>query len=138
MKLCTLILVFFCLIGCTNKVTTEQITLLNGYWEIAEVTFADGKKKEYLVNTSIDYIELNKMKGFKKKVSPKIDGSYDTSNDAEKFIILKKNDEYLFSYKNNLSQWQEVIQYINEDTFSIKNEANITYTYKRFVPLNIE
>ena len=78
------------------------------------------------------------MKGFKKKVSPKIDGSYDTSNDAEKFIILKKNDEYLFSYKNNLSQWQEVIQYINEDTFSIKNEANITYTYKRFVPLNIE
>jgi len=100
-----LIPIFF-LTACTTSVSKEELLKLNGYWEIVEVEFSNGQKKSYKVNPSIDYIELKEMKGFKKKVQPKFDGTYNVSNDNE--------------------------------PFTIKNEDNITYTYKRYEPIKIE
>ena len=138
MKHLIVVLIVFSFIRCSNKVSKEQLEQLNGYWEITEVNFTNGQKKQYIVNQSIDYIELQGMKGFKKKVSPKLDGSYDTSNDAENFTIVEKDGGFLFSYKNKLAQWEDKITAIEANGFSISNEANISYTYKRYEPIKIE
>ncbi len=132
-------LIFITLItGCTSPIAKEKLNILNGYWEITEVEFADGQKKTYKVNPSVDYIELKEMKGFKKKVHPKFDGTYDTSNDAELFTLVEKDGVFAFYYKNDLSEWHERLIVLEENQFSITNENDITYTYKRYEPIKIE
>jgi len=124
----------FC--GCTEKVSKEDIQLLNGYWEIDQVTFPNGDVKEFNVNPTIDYLELDGLKGFRKKMYPKFNGSYTTSNDAEVFVIAEKEDTFEFHYKNEMSTWKEEIKSITKDQFSVVNQDTITYTYKRFQSIN--
>ncbi len=110
---------------------------LNGYWEIAVVKFPDGGEKTYSLNTSIDFIEIQNRKGFRKKVQPNVTGTYRTSDDAEQFVIVKKGEQFLMQYNNGLHHWEEELVAISENRFSVKNEENITYVYTRFEPLNL-
>ena len=122
-------------IGCSNSISKEDLNLLNGYWEIEKVTFANGDSKEFKVSTTIDYIEIKTSKGFRKKMQPKFDGSYATSNDAEPFSIIEKESSYEFHYKNGLSEWTEKITSLSQNNFSVINKDTITYSYKRFQPI---
>ncbi len=133
----SLFILMIVLTGCSNTISKENLANLDGYWEITEVQFPSGAKKNYTVNPSIDYIEIDKMTGFKKKMSPKFDGSYDTSNDAEIFTIIEKDGQFILSYENKLSKWEERLSTLTKDTFSVINEDNITYKYKRYEPINI-
>ncbi|NJB72276.1 hypothetical protein GGR42_002767 [Saonia flava] len=135
----SLLLLILILTGCSQKkITHEDLTHLNGYWEIDTVTFPDGTTKEYKVNTSVDYIEINSLKGYRKKMHPKFDGTFSTSNDAEQFTILETKDGFIMFYKTNLSDWEEQIVDVSQNHFSVKNKENVTYIYKRFLPINIE
>ena len=62
----------FILTACQNKVTHEDLPFLNGYWEIEKVNMPDGQTKEYTINTTVDYIEMKDLSGFRKKVYPKL------------------------------------------------------------------
>ena len=100
---------------------------MNGYWEIEKVTFPDGSKKEYPVNTSIDYIEVNDQEGFRKKVQPNFNGTYVTSNDAELFTIYENEGVFNLNYKTDLSEWHEKIISISENKFIVISEEHIKY-----------
>ena len=126
------------LVACQNKVSHEELTLLNGYWEIEKVTLANGQTKEYKVNTTVDYIEVKELSGYRKKVYPKFDGTFDTSNDAEQFTIIARQDRFEVHSKSELSQWVEVLKSLDEHSFSVTNAENITYYYKRFEPINVD
>lgn len=126
------------LFGCRDKIKKSDLNLITGYWEIEKVTLPDGSKKEYPVNTSIDYMEVNGLKGFRKKVQPKFNGTYDTSNDAELFTIYERDGVFIMNYKTELSEWQEKIVSLSENNLSLSSEDNITYHYKRFEPINID
>lgn len=131
----TALLLFF---GCATQVSQEDLNNLNGYWEIEQVTFPGGETKDFTVNPSVDYIELNDLMGFRKKMQPKFDGSFTTSDDAEPFEIKTVQDGFEFHYENEMSKWVETIQSVSKDHFSVVNEDNITYTYKRFRPIDID
>ncbi|WP_158976164.1 hypothetical protein [Cellulophaga sp. L1A9] len=131
------ILFLFIVTSCSQKITEEQLSDLNGYWEIEKVTLPDGQKKEYTVNETIDYIQLDGLKGFRKKVKPTFSGTYITSDDAETFTLFNKEDTYLLTYKTEISEWTETLKSISKDQFSVTNEDNITYFYKRYEPINI-
>lgn len=133
---------FFCislvLYGCKNTtISEENLSYLNGYWEIVEVEFPDGTKKSYTVNPSIDFINLENDQGFRKKVQPKFDGTYQISNDAESFELIKMNDLFILRYKNQLSEWEEKLIQLDSVSFSVRNEEDILYSYKRFQPFSI-
>jgi hypothetical protein len=134
-------LVIICLVllsyACSNTIAEKELPLLNGYWEIEKVTFPDGQTKDYTINESIDYIQLEQLKGFRKKVKPTFNGTYITNDDAEYFTIFKKENHYFFNYKNELSDWTESLQTLTKDHFSVTNEDDITYLYKRYEPINI-
>jgi len=68
MKKTITIAFLFILSACHQKVTTQDISKLNGYWEIEKVTFFDGAKKEYKYNESFDYFQIKGNKGFRKKM----------------------------------------------------------------------
>ncbi|HUH45768.1 MAG TPA: lipocalin family protein, partial [Arenibacter sp.] len=89
------------LTACKGKVTQDHIPHLNGYWEIEKVTFPDGSEKKYTISTSIDYIEIQDQKGFRKKVQPNLSGTYDTSDDAEPFSLIEKKGFLPFPTKTN-------------------------------------
>ncbi len=125
------------MMGCAKEVRKEAIPQLNGYWEINEVVFPDGQTKEYGMSTTIDYIQVEGLKGFRKKVQPKFDGTFDTSNDAEFFSIQEREGDWIMFYKTELSEWTERLVQLDAQHFSVVNEALIRYEYKRFSPINI-
>ncbi|WP_418498435.1 hypothetical protein [Flagellimonas sp.] len=126
------------LMGCKkNAVTEADLQYLNGYWEIAEVEFPDGSKKQYTINPSIDFIKLKDGEGFRKKMQPQFDGSYDTSNDTEFFTVSENQETYTLRYKNEFSEWEEKLVSVDSLSFSVTNEEGVTYSYRRFQPIKI-
>ncbi|MFS4469347.1 hypothetical protein [Maribacter sp. 2210JD10-5] len=125
------------MMSCSSDVSKEDLSLLNGYWEIERVTFPDGNEKEYKANLNIDFIKIDSLTGYRKKVNPKFNGSFETSDDAELFNIIQEEDIFFIHYKNNLSEWKEELLTLSQREFSIKNEANVIYHYKRYEPINL-
>lgn len=126
------------LVSCGHSVQKDDLNQLNGYWEIEEVEFENGQTKEYTISTTIDYIEMDGMNGFRKKVHPQLSGSYQTSDDAEPFEIFEKENTFFFAYGQGIQQWEEVLLSLDENTFSVRNADNKIYRYKRYEPLNLQ
>lgn len=135
MKAGSIILCILFVTGCEQPVTEADLKHLNGYWEIEEVSGPDGSVKTYGLNTSIDYLELNGMQGFRKKVQPQADGTFLTSDDATYFQITKKGAQYFMIYGQEEAPWEEQLLSLDDSTFSVVNSENITYHYKRYEPI---
>ncbi len=120
------------LIGCKKAISLQDLDHLNGYWEIEKVVFPDGQTKQYTINSTIDYIEYEDLKGFRKKVYPDLDGSFTTSDDAELFEISMEKSTFRMHYINELSQWEDRIIAIDQNKMIIETDANVAYHYKRF------
>ena len=131
------LLIFVCT-GCSEKkVVAEDLHFLNGYWQIQEVTMPDGSKKNYGPGAVVDYIVLENQKGYKKKVQPRIDGSYQISQDQEPLEIHSNDAGFSIVYQNQLSSWQDRLVSLDSLQYSIINEDGITYTYSRYQPISI-
>ncbi len=126
------------IVGCKKTSVTEaDLHHLNGYWEIDEVVFPDGSVKEYGMNPSIDFIQWKENEGYRKKMQPKFDGSYSTSNDMETFTITHINDSFTLRYQNDFSEWEETLVQLDSISFAVVNQEGVTYFYKRFEPIKI-
>ena len=130
-----LVLIMFVTVSCTGRVSIEDLNHLNGYWEIEEVQLPNGNKKDYPMNTVVDFIQLKNLEGFRKKMVPRFDGTFETSDDAEPFSIIEKSGVFYMRYQNPLSEWEETLLSLSEDGFSVKNPEGIIYHFKRFEPL---
>ena len=124
-------------VGCISKVDPASLPLLNGYWEIEKVVFPDGNTKTYEVNTSIDFIEINGKEGFRKKMQPQFNGTYNTSNDAEQFTILWGKNALIIKYSNAEISWEETLLSLSEERFEVISETGVTYHYKRYKPIEL-
>lgn len=122
-----------------SSVNKNHLHYLNGYWEISEVEFPNGSIKEYGLNPSIDFIELKDNTGFRKKLKPNLNGTYDTSNHDVEMLTVKPgaNEEVLLIYENEFSNWEEKLVQLDSLTFSVVNQEGVTYRYKRFEPIKI-
>ncbi len=136
MKKHLLILLLLLIISCNKKHTNQDISLLNGYWEISEVSFPNGQTKAYGVNTSIDYIEIDSLEGYLKKMKPGLDGRYTTTNSTLYFSASQQNDQWQLHFKGTQAQQLKIIE-IDSNSYLAVNEHNIQYLYKRYIPINI-
>ncbi|GAA4276329.1 lipocalin family protein [Aquimarina mytili] len=129
-----LISVFSC-----SKPHPESFTKhINGYWEIERVLLSNGIEKEYTFNQSIDFFEIKDSIGIRKKVQPRLDGSFITSNDSEVFTLKIENDSLRMHYKTSLSGWTETVILAKENQIIIKNEAGNMYFYKPYQKITLE
>lgn len=122
--------------GCNTKVSEEDLGHLNGYWSIEKVIFPNGEDKEYTLSTTVDYLEVERLQGFRKKVQPKFDGTYTTTDDAIFFEIRERNGAFKIYYEKVLDPWEEQIVSLTENSFSVTNEEGVTYVYKRYHHIN--
>ncbi|NNJ89230.1 MAG: hypothetical protein HKP53_07495 [Eudoraea sp.] len=138
MRKLSIILSCILLYSCGDPVTKEELTMLDGYWEIKQVEFPNGDTKDYDINAAIDYIELTGTKGYRKKVQPLLDGSFETSDDAEYFTIVERDGSFIMVYENSMAVWEEEIKSLEETKLRLVNEEQITYIYERFQPITLE
>jgi len=134
-----LVYTFFvlCIYACTTN-PVDKLQHLSGYWEIESVVLQDGSRKNYSINETIDYIQINDSIGFRKKMKPLFNGTYETSDIREKFELKMENDSLNLYYSSNHTTRKETILNLSETQLKIVNQNNITYLYKRYIPLTIE
>lgn len=128
----------FFFISCQQKVKSEDIVKINGYWEIEKVVFDQGKNKEYGVNESYDYFKINRNnKGFRKKVMPQLDGTFIVNDTYENVQVRFENDKVWFDYSTPYSKWTEELIVISEKELIFENSEKKEYYYKKAEPINI-
>ena len=138
MKKIGLLFIAVLLISCQAKVKKEDLNKLNGYWEIKQVKLADGEKKDYKVNETIDYFELKDNAGFRQKVMPQYDGKFRTNGIKENIKIVEKENNFVIEYNTNYGKWLEEIIELADSTLVLKNKDNLEYTYKKFKPFSFK
>ncbi|HSI69849.1 MAG TPA: hypothetical protein VK941_06440 [Gillisia sp.] len=128
-------LVLLLITACNNQDPEEQIPHLEGYWEIEKVEFSKDSIKAYSFNETVDFMDLQDGTGFRKKVRPQLDGSYQVTNDAEQVEVrIEDNSLYLY-YTTPYDTWREKVLKAEDNKLQIENERGIIYHYKRFKPL---
>ena len=138
MKKIGLVLFFFTLISCHSEVKKEDLKKLNGYWEIKEVTLADGETKDYKVNETIDYFSLKNDLGFRQKVMPQFDGRFKTNDIKETIKIVENKNVFYIEYNTQYGKWKEEIIILEDSLLVLKSKENLEYTYKRFSPFSFK
>lgn len=130
-------LVILLSLSCTKK---QEINIehINGHWEIKKVILSSGQEHEYNFNAFIDYIEISdSLTGFRKKLKPTLDGKFETSTDAEQFIVKIEHDSVNMYYHTNFSDWKETVLLASENELKIINKDKNIYIYKPYEPLNL-
>lgn len=139
MKKLSWTLLLLLLVSCQSEIKKENLKNLNGYWEIKQVTLANGETKDYKVNETIDFIELkNNNIGFRQKVMPQFDGTYKTNGIKESIKILETKDSYFLECQTQYGKWNEEILTLEDSTLVLKNKQNLIYTYKKFKPFSLK
>lgn len=130
------ILLLFLISSCENSISPEDIQLMNGYWEIEKVVFADGAEKDFDINMTYDYIELQGLKGFRRKGAPRFDGKFESNDVLETIEVISTDDKTIINYSTEYSKWTEELKEISKDKMILVNADNKEYHYKRTAPLN--
>lgn len=137
MKSSVSLLFLLILVSCGQKISDTDIVKLNGYWEIEKVVFSDGTTKEYPMNESFDYIQINKGFGFRKKVTPQLNGHFLTTNQSEELQVIFENGKAYINYSTPYSKWKEEIKTLTSDKLILVNLSNVEYNYKKAGPINL-
>ena len=138
MKKISLLFASIVLVACQSPVKKDDVTKLNGYWEIKHVEMPNGKNIDYKVNETVDYFEVKNNMGFRQKVMPQFDGKFKTNRLIENIKILEKENSFFIEYQTNYGKWQEEIIEIADSTLILKNKEKIEYQYKRFTPFSLK
>lgn len=136
-KLILIVFISTFFVACSTKVTSTDIPKINGYWEIEKVNFSDGKQKDYAINETFDYFEVKDNKGFRKKVTPQLDGTFLVNNDFEKIEIKQSKGIYFIYYSTSFSKWKEELRFLSDNELILVNEVKNEYHYKKTAPLNL-
>jgi hypothetical protein len=122
----------FVFVSCKQTITNQDISKINGYWEIEKVLLKDGEKKDYKINETVDYFQISNNKGFRKKVMPQLDGTYRTNDVVEEVSISSKDGKFYVNYSTSYGKWQEEIIEIKDSTLVLKNKEEQEYYYKKY------
>ena len=137
-KIVFILLLFLIVTSCNQTITKQDIEKINGYWEIEKVILPDGTKKDYTVNETIDYFEIKNNVGFRKKVTPQLNGTYLINNQFEKIAILESDKKTFILYTTKYTKFKEQIIEIHDSTLVLKNDHNVEYHYKKPIPFSIK
>ena len=137
-KIALLLLTSIAIFSCSNKVDPDDLSKINGYWEIESVIMPDGNEKDYTVNPTIDYFEIKGKSGIRKKVMPQFDGSYRVNDLSEKISITQNDGKIYMNYVTNYAKWQEELIELDDEVLVVKNQHGIEYHYKKPQPFSVK
>ncbi len=121
-------------ISCTG-VTEAKLHHLEGYWEIREVVFPDGNNKEFPASPMVDYFSLEGRSGYRKKLQPRLDGTFETSDDALPLKVLEKDGQWLLRYTGEEGDWEEILVDLGPEDLTLQDPSGVAYRYVRYQPI---
>ena len=125
-------------ISCTSN-PEDKIEYIEGYWEIMEVRKDNKLIKEYSMSLSVDYFEVNdSLTGFRKKVSPTLNGTYTITQDQAPFTLKIENDSLNIYYNHNNVITKETIIRATKEELVIVNSQDFRYIYKPYKSIDID
>ena len=125
-----LIILFFFVISCNKQI---NIDLINGYWEIVSVSKNNEFIKEYPFSNAVDFFIIDSLNnGYRKKIKPKINGSFEITLHEIPISIKNSNNFYEIKYYSTGNQYTETISKLDQNRLVIKNSEGIIFSYKRF------
>lgn len=124
-------------ISCQKPISATDVAKINGYWEIEKVVFPDGNKKEYTSSSVYDYIEIKDDKGFRKKVTPQLDGTFLVDDSSEQLSLTQKDGIYTLHYLTAYAKWDEELVSVSDEQFITRNNSKKEYYYKRAQSINL-
>jgi acetone carboxylase gamma subunit len=128
----------FLFISCQQKIKPEDISKINGYWEIEKVVLDGGENKDYKINESYDYFQIGKdNSGFRKKVMPQLDGTFIVNDTQENVKVRFEEGQVFVDYVTSYAKWSEELIAVSEEKLVFKNNEDKEYHYKKATPINI-
>ena len=125
-----LIILFFFIISCDKQINLD---LINGYWEIVSVSKNNEFIKEYPFSNAVDFFVIDSLNnGYRKKIKPKINGSFEITLHEIPISIKNNNNSYVIKYYSVGNQYVETINKLDQNRLIIKNSEGIMFSYKRF------
>ena len=125
-----LIILFFFIISCDKQINLD---LINGYWEIVSVSKNNEFIKEYPFSNAVDFFIIDSLNnGYRKKIKPKINGSFEITLHEIPISIKNINNFYEIKYYSTGNQYTETISKLDQNRLVIKNSEGIIFSYKRF------
>ncbi len=125
-----LIILFFFIISCDKQINLD---LINGYWEIVSVSKNNEFIKEYPFNNAVDFFIIDSLNnGYRKKIKPKINGSFEITLHEIPISIKNSNNFYEIKYYSTGNQYTETISKLDQNRLVLKNSQGIIFSYKRF------
>jgi len=95
--------------------------------------------KEYNVNLSVDYFKVNDdLTGFRKKVTPTLNGTFTVTQDQAPFTLKAENDSLNIYYNHNDVITKETVIKATKDELVIVNTQGFRYIYQPYKSINIE
>ncbi|MDG1778961.1 MAG: hypothetical protein P8H23_06410 [Flavobacteriaceae bacterium] len=126
------------LISCKTD-TTQYLNFVEGYWEIEQVKKEGKIIKTFKVNSGIDYFKINADRmGFRKKLKPNFQGTFETSEDVLNFKLKLGNNTILLEYTDNDTTYSEEIVSASTTALVLANTEGFEYHYKPYEPLNLD
>ncbi|PJJ07094.1 hypothetical protein CLU83_0238 [Flavobacterium sp. 1] len=131
-KVFGVLLVVLLFVGCKQKITPADVVKINGYWEIEKVVLEDGKEKQYGMNESFDYFQIDKKNvGIRKKVMPQLDGTFLVNDTFENVKVRFANDQTFLDYSTVYMKWSEEILALTDKELVVLNAEKKEYHYKK-------
>ena len=125
-----LIILFFFTLSCNKQINLD---LINGYWEIVSVSKNNEFIKEYPFSNAVDFFIIDSLNnGYRKKIKPKINGSFEITLHEIPISITNNNSSYEINYYSAGNQYIETINKLDQNRLVIKNSEGIIFFYKRF------
>lgn len=128
------LLVCLLLIGCSPKVTSENLKWLHGYWVIAKAEAPNGEIRPYTGTMEVDFFELKDSNGIRKKLKPLFGNQFNKTNDAIGFTVSFQEKSCILTYSRQKHSWQEEVVRLRENELQLKDARGVVFHYKRYVP----
>ena len=114
----------------------KNIKYINGYWEISKVIKNGQVIKNYDFNGTVDFYFLDdKNQGYRKKVKPIINGSFDISM-HQMVLTIKEDKKNLYLVYGENEEYSETLIKLDSMILITKNNDGRIFEYKRFYPKN--
>ncbi|SHH02742.1 hypothetical protein SAMN05444372_11326 [Flavobacterium micromati] len=136
-NICILLFTAFFFVACQQKIKPDDISKINGYWEIEKVTFDKGKDKEYGINENFDFFQIKNNKGIRKKVMPQFDGTFLVNDAFENVVVRFTDDKAFLDYSTPYMKWSEEIISLTAEELVLLNKQKTVYHYKKTAAINL-
>jgi PBP1b-binding outer membrane lipoprotein LpoB len=127
----------FLFVGCQQNIKPEDISKINGYWEVEKVVFDSINDKEYGMNEVYDYFEIKNNKGIRKKVMPQLDGTFLVNDTYENVTVRFADDKVFLDYSTPYMKWSEELIAVSAEELVLLNKEKTEYHYKKATPINL-